>query len=307
MHATLCFQLICALGFIQLAAGNVEKTIFIAPPPSTIPAEDTAIDDLGLDRLSPTESMLRTSLNASFPTDAEPYGSESWFYLEDLNPGQRYEVRICWLATQPTSFILTTYSLQEIVSDPSLLPALLKFSNARLTGPWPPSSKSDGASSLKPPKVRLHNHHHHHNSFLRKQEENNNNPLAALASPPADCILFLRIYAAADYFTTNTTLMNHVPPVVADIILDPFLFNVFPRSLVPTALYITVIAVIAYFVGGFLAKSLAGIVATALGGESNTGAGHDSDNNNNNNNNNNNHVGDLTKEKKIVVETRKKR
>jgi hypothetical protein len=99
MHTTLCLQLICALLFTQHAAGNVEKTIFVAPPPSALPAENTAIDDLGLDSLSPTEFTLRTSLNASFPTDDEPYGSESWFYLEDLNPGHRYEVRICWLAT----------------------------------------------------------------------------------------------------------------------------------------------------------------------------------------------------------------
>lgn len=96
---TICLPLLVILAFIQLAAGNVEKTIFVAPPPATVPVENTAIDDLGLDRLSPTESMLRTSLQRSFPTTEQPYGSESWFYLEDLNPGQRYEVRICWLAT----------------------------------------------------------------------------------------------------------------------------------------------------------------------------------------------------------------
>jgi hypothetical protein len=92
-------RLISILLFIQHAAANVEKTIFVAPLPWTIPAENSAIDDLGLDRLSPTDIMIRTSLNASFPTDEDPYGTESWFYLEDLTPGQRYEVRICWMAT----------------------------------------------------------------------------------------------------------------------------------------------------------------------------------------------------------------
>lgn len=58
--------------------------------------------------------------------------------------------------------------------------------------------------------------------------------------------------------------MEHVPPVMADVILDPFLWNVFPRSLVPTAAYTVVIAVIAYFVGGFLAKGLTDVVTTAV-------------------------------------------
>lgn len=90
---------ISTLLLAQHAAANVEKTIFVAPLPWAIPAENAAIDDLGLDRLSPTDYMVRTNLNASFPTDDEPYGTESWFYLEDLTPGQRYEVRICWMAT----------------------------------------------------------------------------------------------------------------------------------------------------------------------------------------------------------------
>lgn len=95
----LYFRLISILLFTLRAAANVEKTIFVAPLPWTVPAENAAIDDLGLDRLSPADFMLRTHLNASFPTDDQPYGTESWFYLEDLTPGQRYEVRICWMAT----------------------------------------------------------------------------------------------------------------------------------------------------------------------------------------------------------------
>jgi hypothetical protein len=58
--------------------------------------------------------------------------------------------------------------------------------------------------------------------------------------------------------------MENVPPVMADIILDPFLWNVFPRSLVPTAVYTIVIAVVAYFVGGFLARALSDVVTTAV-------------------------------------------
>jgi hypothetical protein len=101
--------------------------------------------------------------------------------------------------------------------------------------------------------------------------------------------------------------MNDVPPVVADIILDPFLFNVFPRSLVPTAVYTVVIAVIAYFVGGFLAKSLTGIVATALSGREEESPPTDT-NTDPPGSDDNRVVGDSAKkDEKKKVETKKKR
>jgi hypothetical protein len=83
----------------QLSSANVEKVIFLAPHLTPIPSENLAFDDLGLHRLSPSTPILRTYVNASFPTEDEQLGKESWFYLEDLAPGTRYEVRICWLAT----------------------------------------------------------------------------------------------------------------------------------------------------------------------------------------------------------------
>jgi hypothetical protein len=78
------------------AGANVEKTIFIAP---SARSTDLNLDELGLERLTPASGMLRTRLNASFPTNAEMHGTDSWYFLENLSPGQRYEVRICWLAT----------------------------------------------------------------------------------------------------------------------------------------------------------------------------------------------------------------
>jgi len=69
-------------------------------------------------------------------------------------------------------------------------------------------------------------------------------------------VLFLEIYAAADYYTTNKTLMEHVPPVFVDIILDPYIFNVFPRSLLPTAAYIILLAI----GGWYLSKYISGWV-----------------------------------------------
>jgi hypothetical protein len=56
-------------------------------------------------------------------------------------------------------------------------------------------------------------------------------------------ILFLQVLAAADYHTSNKTLMENVPPVLVDIILDPFVFNILPKSLLPTVGYLIVLAV----------------------------------------------------------------
>lgn len=81
------------------AEANVEKIVFIAPPRVAVPSEEPDLDDLGLERLSPESPIIRTQLNALFPTDDMPFGADSWFFLENLTPGKRYEVRVCWLAT----------------------------------------------------------------------------------------------------------------------------------------------------------------------------------------------------------------
>jgi len=100
MHLHIVFYyLLFSIVNIHIAHANVEKTIFLAPQASTIPSEESDLDDLGLERLSPDTPVVRTQLNASFPTDDASSGTESWFFLENLNPGQRYEVRVCWLAT----------------------------------------------------------------------------------------------------------------------------------------------------------------------------------------------------------------
>jgi hypothetical protein len=80
-----------------------------------------------------------------------------------------------------------------------------------------------------------------------------------------ESILFLRIFAAADYFTLNTTLMETVPPVAADLILDPFLLNVFPRSLVPTAGWIAIVAATAWIVAGWIMRIFQAVIDEAVG------------------------------------------
>jgi hypothetical protein len=52
----------------------------------------------------------------------------------------------------------------------------------------------------------------------------------------------------------NKTLMEHVPPVFVDIILDPYLFNVFPRSLAPTAAYIVLLAIGSWYLSKYISE-----------------------------------------------------
>lgn len=46
--------------------------------------------------------------------------------------------------------------------------------------------------------------------------------------------------------------MKTVPPVQADIILDPYLFNVLPESLIPTAGYLVAVAALGWYVSGYV-------------------------------------------------------
>ncbi|KAL2868697.1 uncharacterized protein BJX67DRAFT_34056 [Aspergillus lucknowensis] len=224
-------------------SANVEKTIFLAPSTLVLPTLDPNLDDLGLERLSPEDGFLRTKLNASFPT-ADNCGTESWYFLENLHPGQRYEVRICWLATQPTDFTLKTFTLPEVLEDRALLSSISLYSSSRL-------SSSQPQTALTP-----------------------NRRVSSVATtdsaPASDSVLFLRIVAAADYFSLDRALMENVPPVLADIILDPFLGNVFPKSLVPTACWVSVVACLAVFVARWIARELERVMGSVdIGGSGN--------------------------------------
>lgn len=75
----------------------------------------------------------------------------------------------------------------------------------------------------------------------------------------SDSVLFLRVQATADYFSLDKSLMENVPPVAADLVLDPFLLNVFPRSLVPTAGWIVVVAAVAVAVARWVTGEFRGL------------------------------------------------
>nr|OQO29136.1 hypothetical protein B0A51_02720 [Rachicladosporium sp. CCFEE 5018] len=107
-------------------------------------------------------------------------------------------------AVQPTAFKIRSYEISEVFDTPDLIQNLALY-----------AARPD----RRP-----------HNSSI------------ALTADGKESLLFLRVQATADFFTTNTTRMLDPPRVDIDLILDPYLWNVFPRSLGPTAAYIVVLA-----------------------------------------------------------------
>jgi hypothetical protein len=72
----------------------------------------------------------------------------------------------------------------------------------------------------------------------------------------SDSFLLLRISAHADFHTTNTTLSRDGLLVLTDIILDPYLLNLLPRTLLPTSIYIILLAALAWPIAGVAWKYL---------------------------------------------------
>jgi hypothetical protein len=228
---------------VHVVFSNTEKTIFLGPSQVQVPVAHPTLEDLRLEALSPQDWSLRTHIRAEFPTSASKYGQASWYLLYGLREGQRYEVRICWAATvrltldtskvtnrvqQPTSFHLDTYDLQNVFDTPELITSLAQYSETRQ--PDPTEVEDRKASITKETE-----------KFKVMHDE-------------ASSTLFLQVFTAADYYTTNQTLMDHVPPVFVDIILDPYIFNVFPRSLLPTAAYITILAIGSWSLSKYISK-----------------------------------------------------
>lgn len=76
-------------------------------------------------------------------------------------------------------------------------------------------------------------------------------------------VLLLQVRAFADYFTDNAALMKDPPPVLVDLILDPYLYNAVPRSLLPTIGYLVLVGLVAWFVARSVASKLQSIAITA--------------------------------------------
>ena len=137
--------------------------------------------------LSPSNWRLHTDLAAAFPGPDTPLGTEAWFLLEGLTQHQRYEVRICWAATVRFPIVgLPIVSSDLIIEDfntPDLITGLAAFSESCQISP--------------------------------KRQYSTSRLLEASVSPSS--LLFLRVFAAADYYSENESLMHNVPPVNVDI------------------------------------------------------------------------------------------
>jgi hypothetical protein len=91
--------LLCLVTQAWTVNANVEKTIFLGPDTVTLPNVRPSLDDLRLHALSHSQTILPTQLAVRFPSKAAPHGLDSWYLLQHLEAGRRYEVRICWPAT----------------------------------------------------------------------------------------------------------------------------------------------------------------------------------------------------------------
>lgn len=225
---------------------NVEKAIFTGPAPAYVTAAILTLADFNLRSLDPESSAIRTNLSRAFPSDPQPRGADAWFLLDRLAEGQRYEVRVCWAAVvsqlstsrswrcspsharcktqDPTSFSLDVYEPKAVWATPELMQSLTGYASASPADPVTGETKP-GARQSSP----------------RKEEQS---------------LLLLRVQAAANYFTDDFGLMTHPPPVLVDLILDPFLCNVMPASLVPSAGYLVVVGVVTWLLARWIASSL---------------------------------------------------
>ncbi|KAI0843551.1 hypothetical protein F5Y06DRAFT_6327 [Hypoxylon sp. FL0890] len=212
-------NLIHVLLLVTAVCANTEKAIFLGPPTVSIPSTHPTLDDLHVDTLTPANWAIRTHLEARFPSISAPHGKATWLILNELTEGQRYEVRVCWAATQPTEFKITTYELQTVFETPELISELSEYS-------WSRQTLGSGHGSQSRSTIGAHGPN----------------------SEREASVLFLRILAAADYYTMNKTLMRNAPPVHVDIILDPFVLGVLPRSLLPTVGYVIAVAMTSWFI-----------------------------------------------------------
>ncbi|OAQ97012.1 hypothetical protein LLEC1_05515 [Akanthomyces lecanii] len=206
------------------AAANADKIIFTGPEPVTYPLA--------------SPSLLRRIFHDDADPAAQgtPPGHASWFMLDGLTPGQRYELRVCWAAIEPTEFTMDVHELDAVWTMPNLMLSLYNYSSSR-----------QAEAEKQTPRV-------HRPSAASKD-----------AKERTASLLLLRVHAAADYFSHHTELMRSPPPVLVDLILDPYLFNVVPESLLLTAGYIAVVAVATLFLAQWIARRMTIIAAAEEG------------------------------------------
>ncbi|TQV97995.1 hypothetical protein V2A60_006304 [Cordyceps javanica] len=225
--------------FTGHVTANADKIIFTGPEPVTYPLASPSLDDLNLDVIRPGNLSIRTHLSRVFHDDSDPElkgkprGRASWFLLDDLTPGQRYELRVCWAAIEPTEFTIDVHELDSVWETPDLILSLANYSSAR---------QADAEDQT--PQVRR-----------RGQSP-------ADAKERKSSLLLLQVHAAADYFSHHPELMSKPPPVLVDLILDPYFLNVVPESLLLTAGYVVLVSVATFFLARWITNRMTSIAMT---------------------------------------------
>ncbi|KFA61124.1 hypothetical protein S40285_02187 [Stachybotrys chlorohalonatus IBT 40285] len=216
-----------------LVSANVEKVIFLGPEPVN-PETKPSLSALQLHTLTPGKPSVRTNLTRVFASETAPLGQSTWLLLDQLTAGQRYELRVCWAAIEPTSFTLDVYELNSVWETPELMQSLAAYSYS-----VQPKEPVEGMVPGAP------------------------EPADADHDEPKSSVLLLHVQAAADYFADDVVLMHSPPPVLVDLILDPFLFNIVPLSLIPTAGYLVLVAIVSWFVARRIANWLQSIAQSS--------------------------------------------
>lgn len=134
---------------------------------------------------------------------------------------------------EPTSFVLDVYDIDLVWKTPDLIQSLAEYAT---------SQQPEQASNAPQPKMHQ--------------------PSPDDAGESKASVLLLRVQAAADYFTDNVALMNNPPPVLVDLILDPFVFNAVPRSLLPTAGYLILVGLVTWFVAQRITSTLRAVASS---------------------------------------------
>ncbi|PHH66437.1 hypothetical protein CDD81_7492 [Ophiocordyceps australis] len=206
-----------------VAVANVEKVVFTGPAPVGKSLAEAVLSHVDIAALAPHWPWMRSNLSRVFPMN-NAKGHPSWLLLDGLQHGQKYEVRVCWAAIEPTKFEFDVYELGHVWESQELGQSLAQYAV---------QGQPDAA-------------------VFSHQEQTS--------------ALLFRVEAAADYFSHNVELMTYPPPVLVDIILDPYLLGVFPRSLVPTACYLIIVAFMTYLAARCIISTLQS-VATSIEGQ----------------------------------------
>ncbi|KAL2759526.1 hypothetical protein ACRALDRAFT_2023707 [Sodiomyces alcalophilus JCM 7366] len=221
-------QCLCAL--VETVWANTEKIIFLGPEDTSMSYNSSTLDDLHLDVLTPAARSIRRHIPASFPTTESPFGTTSWLLLYNLTASRRYEVRVCWAAIQPTQFLLDIYKPGDVWEDPELASSLVQ------SGRGQEAVSDDGQEPLP----------------FQPYD-------GAMGYPSA---IFLRVRAAADYYSEDAARMAQVEPPLVDIIMDPYVLGIIPESLMSTVAYVIVIAVLAILLSRHIVSRIRRLIGT---------------------------------------------